>query len=340
MRIYKNYSLKNFNTFGIDAHAQQFVEYKSCHDLLSLVGKIHTPCLVIGRGSNILFKSDFPGIVLHCSNQEIHINYDESGSGYRLVEVGAGKVWDDFVAWAVYNGLSGVENLSLIPGEVGAAAVQNIGAYGCEAKDVIEWVEYVRLSTGEVIRQQASELHYSYRQSIFKQDLKDDCALLKVCFRLSTVFSPRLEYGALQSKLNSLGVHEGSSELTPAFIRNIIIEIRNSKLPDPKKLGNAGSFFMNPIVSHSEFERLHSLYPDIPFYEQEGGVKIPAGWLIEQCGWKGRTMGNVGVYDRQALVLVNHGGASGSDIVALSESIRSDVKSKFGIDIFPEVKFV
>ncbi len=339
MKVYTDFSLKDFNTFGIEAKTARFVEYDSADDLSEIRTSLAGPFMVIGRGSNLLFTQDYDGTVLHCSNKEVRF-HDGEEPDTVLAEVGAGMIWDDFVSLAVGKELCGIENLSLIPGEVGAAAVQNIGAYGSEAKDMIDWVEFMNLSTGEVCRKKSDELKYGYRQSIFKQEWKDECAVIKVCFRLSRVFTPKLEYGAIRSKIEALGIGISSGQLTPSVVRNAIIDIRRSKLPDPQDVGNAGSFFMNPIVDKTVFEKIMSEYPDMPFYEQEQGVKIPAGWLIEQCGWKGKSLGNAGVYERQALVLINKGGARGDEIVALSDTIRRDVKEKFGIDIFPEVKFV
>lgn len=333
MKRYSDFSLKQFNTFGLDVKARSFIEYECVDDLRDISKTLSSPYIILGRGSNMLFTHDYDGTVLHCAIKGISIEGPE-------VIVGAGEIWDDFVSWTVDNGFSGIENLSLIPGEVGSAAVQNIGAYGVEAKDVIEWVEYVCLSDGSLVRKNADELGYSYRQSIFKNELKDKVAVTRVCFRLDTDFSPRLDYGGLRKYLQESMGDDFESCLSPVDVRNAVISIRNSKLPDPSVLGNAGSFFMNPIVDRSVFLRIQQDYPSMPFYEQDGGVKIPAGWMIEQCGWKGRSLGRAGVYERQALVLVNLGGASGSDIVALSDAVRHDVLEKFGIDIHPEVRIL
>lgn len=331
MKIYSNYSLKDFNTFGIDVKTRQFIEYDSAEDVIQIQKKLQTPYIIIGRGSNLLFKKDYDGTVLHCIGK--NINEPKSLEPTNVIEVDAGVIWDDFVDWSIQNGYSGAENLSLIPGEVGAAAVQNIGAYGAEVKDIIEWVEFVRLDTGKICKENVSSLKYGYRQSIFKQEWANLCAVTKVGLRLSRTFIPRLEYGALKSLTNK-------ENLTPKDVREEVIKIRNQKLPDPKQIGNAGSFFMNPIVSIEFFNKLQSQFPDIPFYQQEGGVKIPAGWLIEQCGWKGKNLGKAGVYEKQALVLVNLGGAHGDDIIKLSQQIQNDVFNKYGIHIYPEVKFV
>jgi len=250
------------------------------------------------------------------------------------VRVGAAIVWDDFVAYSIANGWSGAENLSLIPGEVGASAVQNIGAYGLEAKDLIEKVECISLSDGTRRVFKNEECNYAYRSSIFKHELKGQYAVTYVTYRLSKQFVPHLDYGNLREQLAS------NPSLSAAAVRQKVIEIRRSKLPDPEVLGNAGSFFMNPIVTREQFEALRAAYPQIPYYDVPNGVKIPAGWLIEQCGWKGRTLGRAGVYEKQALILVNRGGATGEEVVRLCRTIQQDVFKKFGIEIHAEVNLI
>ena len=250
------------------------------------------------------------------------------------MRVGAGEVWDDFVAWAVERGLGGVENLSLIPGEVGASAVQNIGAYGVEAKDVIALVEAIDLSNGQKRVFGTEECNYAYRQSIFKNALKGKYAITYVTYRLQKQPVLKLDYGNIRAVLGDNGQH------TISDVRQAIIDIRNAKLPDPKVQGNAGSFFMNPVVSREKFLSIQKDYPQMPFYEVEGGVKIPAGWMIDQCGWKGKSLGRAGVHDKQALVLVNLGGASSEEIITLCNTICKDVYDKFGIDIHPEVNLI
>ena len=254
------------------------------------------------------------------------------------MRVGAGEVWDDFVAWAVERGLGGVENLSLIPGEVGASAVQNIGAYGVEAKDVIAMVEAVDLQSGEKRIFAPQECDYSYRQSIFKKQLKGRYAITYVTYRLQKTPQLKLDYGNLRTVLTNQSTV--NSQLSIRQVRQAIIDIRNAKLPDPKVQGNAGSFFMNPVVSREKFLSLQKDYPQMPYYEVEGGVKIPAGWMIDQCGWKGKALGRAGVHDKQALVLVNLGGATSDEIITLCNTICKDVKEKFGIDIHPEVNLI
>ena len=254
-----------------------------------------------------------------------------------VLRVGSGELWDDVVARCVSNGWYGTENLSLIPGEVGASAVQNIGAYGAEAATIINKVEAVSLADGHVCTFDAADCQYGYRQSRFKHEWKNRYLITHVCYRLSKTFRPLLDYGNIRSELERQGI----SDPTAAQLREVIIGIRREKLPDPEVEGNAGSFFMNPVVSRSQFESLLADYPQMPHYFVDADhEKIPAGWLIDQCGWKGRTLGRAGVHSRQALVLVNRGGSSGNDVVRLSDAIRQDVKSRFNIDIYPEVNIV
>ena len=332
MKEYKDYSLLNHNTFGMDVKAKRYVEYDSEEELKTLIPTLEGEVLHMGGGSNLLFKGDFAGTVLHSAIRGIEI-VEEKGDEV-LVRVGAGEVWDDFVAWAVAQGLGGVENLSLIPGEVGASAVQNIGAYGVEAKDVIALVEAVELQNGQKRVFGTLECDYAYRQSIFKKQLKGKYAITFVTYRLQKKPQLKLEYGNIKAVLGE------KKDLTIADVRQAIIDIRNAKLPDPKVQGNAGSFFMNPVVSREKFLSIQKDYPNMPFYEVEGGVKIPAGWMIDQCGWKGKSLGRAGVHDKQALVLVNLGGATSNEIITLCETICKDVYEKFGIEIHPEVNLI
>lgn len=251
-----------------------------------------------------------------------------------FLRCGSGEVFDDVVAYAVEHGYHGAENLSIIPGEVGASAVQNIGAYGVEAKDIIYKVEAVEIATGKVMVFDNHDCQYSYRQSKFKHEWKDKYLVTHVTYRLIKAFVPDLDYGNIRASLAAKGI----GKPTARQLRDVIIEIRNAKLPDPKVQGNAGSFFMNPIVEKAKYEELAALYPGMPHYTiDDGHEKIPAGWMIDQCGWKGKSLGNAGVHDKQALVLVNRGGAKGKEIVHLCETIQRDVKKKFGIEIHPEV---
>ena len=332
MKEYKDYSLLNHNTFGMDVFAKRFVEYDNEEELKALIPTLSGEVLHMGGGSNLLFKGDFEGTVLHSAIKGIEV-VDESAES-ALVRAGAGEVWDDFVAWAVERGYGGVENLSLIPGEVGASAVQNIGAYGVEAKDVIALVEAIDLSNGQKRVFGTEECNYAYRQSIFKNALKGKYAITYVTYRLQKQPVLKLDYGNIRAVLGDNGQH------TISDVRQAIIDIRNAKLPDPKVQGNAGSFFMNPVVSREKFLSIQKDYPQMPFYEVEGGVKIPAGWMIDQCGWKGKSLGRAGVHDKQALVLVNLGGATSDEIITLCNTICKDVKEKFGIDIHPEVNLI
>ena len=321
------------NTFGIEAKANRWLEYHSEEELQRMVSVLQDErVLHVGGGSNLLFTQDFDGTVLHSGIR--CVMPVASDADYVWIRVGAAIIWDDFVAYTVANGWSGAENLSLIPGEVGASAVQNIGAYGVEAKDLIDKVECVSLKDGTRRVFRNEECDYGYRSSIFKHALKGQYAVTYVTYRLMKRFVPHLEYGNLRNQLSSV------AKLTPADVRRKIIEVRRSKLPDPKVIGNAGSFFMNPIVSYEKFESLRAQYPQMPFYEMPEGVKIPAGWMIEQCGWQGRSLGRAGVYEKQALILVNRGGATGKEVVRLCETIQQDVANKFGIEIHPEVNFI
>ena len=332
MKRFDDYNLLKHNTFGMDVKARHFVEYDSEDELLQIILALRGDVLHIGGGSNLLFRGDYAGTVLHSAIRGIDIEEEDEDS--VLVRVGAGEVWDDFVAWAVMRSYGGVENLSLIPGEVGASAVQNIGAYGVEAKDVIVLVEAVELSNGLKRCFGTAECDYAYRQSIFKNQFKGKYAITHVTYRLQKKPTLKLDYGNIRTML------EGKENITVADVRKAIIDIRNAKLPDPKVQGNAGSFFMNPVVSREKFHDLQRKYPQMPFYETDGGVKIPAGWMIDQCGWKGKSLGRAGVHDKQALVLVNLGGATSDEIIRLCDAVCKDVLDKFGIDIHPEVNFI
>ena len=288
--------------------------------------------LILGGGSNLLLTDDFDGTVIH--SHIMGMEQHDDGEEHVLLRCGSGLVWDEVVAQCVADGLYGAENLSLIPGEVGASAVQNIGAYGAEVKDLITTVEAVEIGTGRIVHFTNAQCEYAYRQSRFKRDWKNRFFITYVTYRLCRTFVPHLDYGNIKAALAKKGIVMP----TPIELRQAIIDIRKAKLPDPKVEGNAGSFFMNPIVQRSKFEALQALYPDMPHYIIDAErVKIPAGWMIEQCGWKGKALGRAGVHHKQALVLVNKGGAEGSDVLALCRRIQADVKAKFGIDIYPEV---
>lgn len=334
MKDFKNYSLKDHNTFGIDAKCSRFLEYEDdseAVEVAEILRQSKMPYIIIGGGSNLLLTKDYEGIVVRSGIKGYYFE-----DGCRMV-CGSGEVWDDMVATSIGAGYYGMENLSLIPGDVGASAVQNIGAYGVEAKDLILCVWMVEIPTGKTWMLGNEECEYGYRQSRFKKDWKNRFLITRVTYGLSKTFVPHLDYGNIRAELERKGIKEPTAQQ----LRDTIIDIRNAKLPDPKVEGNAGSFFMNPIVTKARYEKLTVLYPDMPHYRVDSRhEKIPAGWMIEQCGWKGKSLGRAGVHDKQALVLVNRGGATGEEIVALSNAIRKDVKEKFDIDIHPEVNII
>lgn len=348
MKDIRDYSLLAHNTFGIDAKCKRFLEYSSVEEAQQIVAGLtdaDKPLLILGGGSNLLLTGDYEGTVLHSAVMGIEVlgngelaaaEHDDAllNPEFVFLRCGSGEVFDDVVAYAVEHGYHGAENLSIIPGEVGASAVQNIGAYGVEAKDIIYKVEAVEIARGRVVVFDNQDCHYSYRQSKFKHEWKDKYLVTHVVYRLSRSFVPDLDYGNIRASLAANHIENPTAQQ----LRDVIIEIRNAKLPDPKVQGNAGSFFMNPIVEKTKFEELAAQYPGMPHYTIDGEhEKIPAGWMIDQCGWKGKSLGRAGVHDKQALVLVNRGGATGEEIVNLCETIRKDVKQKFGIDIHPEV---
>ena len=337
MKDERNYSLKEHNTFGIDAKCRRFIEFEDdeeAFEVAEILRKSALPYIIIGGGSNLLLTKDFDGIVVRSG---IKGHYFEEDFTCERMTCGSGEVWDDMVATSIKAGYYGLENLSLIPGDVGASAVQNIGAYGVEAKDFILCVWMVEIATGKPWMIGNEECEYGYRQSRFKQDWKNRFLITRVTYGLARTFRPRLDYGNILSELERRGITEPTAEQ----VRDVVIDIRNAKLPDPKVEGNAGSFFMNPVVTRNRYEKLAALYPDMPHYKVDSRhEKIPAGWMIEQCGWKGKSLGRAGVHDKQALVLVNRGGATGAEIVALSDAIRKDVKARFDIDIHPEVNIV
>lgn len=336
MKILRDYSLLPHNTFGMDVKASVFIEYASVKELkevLSLYVK-DNQWLHIGKGSNLLFIGDYSGIILHSAIKGYEVIHEDTKE--VVVRVGAGEVWDDFVAMTVENEWYGAENLSLIPGEVGASAVQNIGAYGIEVKDLIVGVEAIEVSTGKECIFKNEECGYAYRESVFKSSLKYQYLVTHVSYRLKKTPCYHLDYGNIRLELEKQKVC-----LTLANVRQAIISIREAKLPDPKLQGNAGSFFMNPVISRKHFEALLVDYPLMPHYEVDAeSIKIPAAWMIDQCGWKGKRLGRAGVHDKQALVLVNLGGAVGTEVIALSEAIQKSVYEKFGINILPEVNFI
>lgn len=341
MKDIRDCSLLAHNTFGIEARCSRFLEYATIGEAQQVAGILAAsgmPFIIIGEGSNLLLTRDYDGIVVHsaiCDSFAADVQPACADDVY--VGYGSGVKWDDVVAESVSRGWHGAENLSLIPGEVGASAVQNIGAYGAEAKDLIYEVEAVEIATGNVVRLSCADCQYAYRQSRFKREWKNRYLITHVTYRFSRLFNPDLDYGNIRRSLEASGI----ASPTAAQLRQTIIEIREAKLPDPKQTGNAGSFFMNPVVERSVYERLAAEYEGMPHYEVDADhIKIPAGWMIEQCGWKGKSLGRAGVHDRQALVLVNRGGATGEEVVRLYKQIVNDVKAKFGIEIHPEVNVI
>lgn len=332
---YQNIALKGYNSFGVEASAAEMICWEGVQDLRDifrheLAGR---PWYVLGGGNNILFTQDYPGVLLHPVARGIEIVRDEGR--WATVRVEAGAEWDDVVAWCVGCGLWGIENLSLIPGYAGAAPVQNIGAYGTEVKDAIETVETLCVETLEERVFTREECRFGYRDSVFKQELRGRAIITAVTLRLTREISPNLSYGHLETEVQRLGGP------TLQHIRQAVINIRNSKLPDPKIMGNAGSFFKNPVVCQPHADALKAANPDMPLYPATAGyVKLAAGWLIDRAGWKGRTLGRAGVHADQALVLVNRGGATGGDILALAEAVRGDVQEKFGVALDMEVNIL
>lgn len=346
MKESRDESLLAHNTFGIDVHCRRLLEFFTEEDACKLVKGLteeDVPYLLLGAGSNLLLTKDYPGTVITPENRfEVTVSEEEGDPDGVYLHCWAGTTFDEVVYYAVAHGYYGAENLSFIPGEVGASAIQNIGAYGAEACEFIVRVEAVEMATGRRVDFSNADCAYSYRQSKFKREWRDLYLVTGVTYRLSRTFSPRLDYGSIRQELEKKGI----STPTALQLRNTVIDIRKAKLPDPKIQGNAGSFFMNPMVTESQFRELMDRYPQMPYFrlpkpvEMDGKlltVKIPAAWMIDQCGWKGKSLGKAGVHDKQALVLVNRGGASGREILALCEAIRHDVKEKFGLLIQPEV---
>lgn len=332
------YSLTAHNTFGIAATCDAFLEYTSVEELrtiLSQIGEQHW--LHIGAGSNLLFvHPHFEGIILHSGIK----GWEKVSETDATVEirVGAGEEMDDFIATMIDHRYYGLENLSHIPGEVGASAVQNVGAYGVEAGDLIIKVEAIEVATQQIVTLLHDDCHYAYRFSEFKGDWRGKYIITHVTFRLKKVFIPVLSHKSVPQRLADWGISPENA--CAADLRQAIIDIRSAKLPDPKVIGSAGSFFMNPIVAPEVAAHLLERFPNMPHYSMPDGVKIPAGWLIEQAQWKGKSLGNAGVHPQQALVLINKGGATGEEIAHLAQTIQQDVKQKFGISLHPEVMFL
>ena len=322
------------NTFGLPATAERYIEIHEVdelHDILnSQFSILNSQLLIVGAGSNMVFTRHFPGTVLHMANRGIRL-VKEHGDDL-LVEAAAGEVWDDFVRHCIAQGWHGAENLVAIPGTVGAAPVQNVGAYGVEAKDIIHEVHTVELATGHERTFTNAECHFGYRDSIFKHEAAGQFIVTSVVFRLSRTFAPNLGYRAIAEALTAAGLPSP----TPVQLADSIATLRWSKLPRPEETGSAGSFFKNPVVPAEQYEALRTQHPDIVAFPVADGYKLAAGWLIEHAGWKGRSLGRAGVYEKQALVLVNRGGCSGDEVVALSDAIIADVRAKYGVTLTPE----
>lgn len=337
MQIQENYSLKNYNTFGIDVYAKYFSEFDSAfqlHDLFQS-GIYQRPLLILGGGSNILFTQNFDGLVL---KNEIHgIETIHEEERYVFVKVGAGENWHNFVMHCIHKNLGGVENLSLIPGNVGASPMQNIGAYGVEIKDVFYALEAYHYEDNRIINFTLNDCEFGYRDSVFKRKYKNQFAILSVTFRLNKYPHFNISYSAIEEELSKMQVEK----LSIKAISDAVINIRTSKLPDPAVIGNAGSFFKNPEITERQLNDLKFIAAEIPAFKiKDDKYKIPAGWLIEQCGWKGFRKGDAGCYDKQALVLINYGKATGSEIYNLSQEIKISVRKKFGISLETEVNIV
>lgn len=334
--ILNNVPLKEFNTFGIQSIAKRFARFSTIKELNEiLLNRNNDSLLVLGGGSNILFTKDFDGLVVR--NEIKGFNIIEETDKYAIVKSGAGEIWHEFVLKCISHNFGGIENLSLIPGSVGASPMQNIGAYGVEIKDVFHSLDAYEIATGEIRTFHHEECQFGYRESIFKRALKDKFIILSVSFKLNKQHQINSSYGAINTELENMGIQNP----TIKDISNAVISIRSSKLPNPKEIGNAGSFFKNPVVSEEILKSIQKNYDNVPNYPAESGnVKLAAGWLIEQAGWKGKTISTYGVHKNQALVLVNYSDTKGSDIFELSSQIISDIKSKFGVELEREVNIL
>ncbi|WP_439475734.1 UDP-N-acetylmuramate dehydrogenase [Algoriphagus formosus] len=337
MNIQENTSLKPYNTFGIDAKARFFTKVSGLKELKEalLFAEAQTiPILILGGGSNVLLTQDFTGLVIKLELKGIKVVEEDSEK--VLVSVGAGENWHEFVLFAIAQNWAGIENLSLIPGTVGASPMQNIGAYGVEIQQVFHHLKALNRKTLELETFSAEECQFGYRESVFKHRLKDKYIICEVVFQLSKIPLINISYGAIKDTLAEMKAENpGIKEVSDA-----VIAIRQSKLPNPAEIGNAGSFFKNPTISESTFEKLKDQFPEIPGYEVDEGIKVPAAWLIDQAGWKGFRRNDIGVHNKQALVLVNFGKGKGKEIQELSQEIQQSVEEKFGIKLSPEVNFI
>lgn len=335
MKVITDVDITHALTFHVPAMASRYIEVKDdnqVRDALTFAREEGLNILILGGGSNMLFHSDFEGLVVKIASRGIDVLNDDG----RVLEVvaEAGEMWHHFVMHTLDNGWGGLENLALIPGCVGASPMQNIGAYGVEIKDVFSWLEAINIESGECVKFHLEDCKFGYRESIFKIGEKDKWVIVRVAFRLDRQSELKTGYGALETELSKIS----KNKITHTDVANAVVTIRNSKLPNPDVLGNAGSFFKNPVIDHNLFSALKLNYPEIPNYPQiNGTIKLAAGWLIDQAGWKGHSRGTHGVHDKQALVLVNRGGASGREIWLLATDIMTSVEKKFGIKLEPEV---
>ncbi|MBS2098602.1 UDP-N-acetylmuramate dehydrogenase [Carboxylicivirga linearis] len=336
LAIKKNANLKSYNTFGLSVNATELAECSSLDDLIEVINLLNTdpkPYLVIGGGSNLLFSKDFKGLIIHPTIKGIEII--EEDDNHVWIKAGAGEEWDDLVAYCVMNNYYGLENLSYIPGNVGASPVQNIGAYGVEVKDCIEIVNGVFIKDGKLFTMNNVDCKFDYRYSVFKGELKNKVIVSSVVFKLKKSAKLNLSYGPVKEEV----MKKGTADLQT--LRETIIDIRKSKLPEPSEMGNAGSFFKNPIIQRSKFEELIKVFPQMPHYIiSDDLVKIPAGWLIDTSGWKGKSIGGAAVHEKQALVLINKNNALAQDIINLSNTIISDIRNRFQISLEPEVNII
>ena len=335
MKVKTDVDITHELTFHVPAIASRYIEVKDddqVRDALSFGRKEGLNILILGGGSNMLFHSDFEGLVVKIASRGIEVLNDDDR--VLVVVAEAGEMWHHFVMHTIENGWGGLENLALIPGCVGASPMQNIGAYGVEIKDVFSWLEAINIESGECVRFHLEDCKFGYRESIFKLAEKDKWVIVRVAFRLDRQSELKTGYGSLESELSEIS----KEKITHSDVANAVVKIRNSKLPNPAILGNAGSFFKNPVIDNKVFSDLQLNYPEIPNYSQiDGRIKLAAGWLIDQAGWKGHNRGTHGVHDKQALVLVNRGGASGLEIWQLAMDIITSVEHKFGIKLEPEV---
>ena len=348
MLLEEHVSLRPYNTFGLDVQARYFARFASAEALRRLLALPQVqagPRLVLGGGSNLLLTQNFEGVVLKNEIKGLEIIGEDADAHTALLRAGAGESWHGLVEFALDEALSGLENLSLIPGTVGAAPLQNIGAYGAELQDTFERLEALEISTGQLRVFTKEECGFGYRESVFKGPLQGQFIVTAVVLRLHRASArrpPNVGYGAIRETLADLGIE--AAEPTPRDVSRAVVHIRRSKLPDPADIGNAGSFFKNPEISQHKFAELQARYPALPGYPVPGGVKVPAGWLIEQAGFKGLRRGpgagTHGVHERQALVLVNHGGATGQELRELAEEIIRAVRERFGIELHPEVNIL